>query len=783
MNPDEWEYIQQRHRRDLDPKRWTDTEEMSRNVSRTDIERDPYCSYSRYTLKEPHASMERTDTEWKHHIPFSHRRYNLGSAAFTSDRDPDPDGDPIDMSEEDQELDRKRKELQEIEEQIILKKASLALKKVEPFLKSETLYPTLKEEHEPNLSYSKADISTKKDEHFLQFTEENEAGYSQSKRSTAYDYRRDHKGAALKERVNVILQQRQPLGFPSKSPKVANSFAERISSSSTSKDGLWQEDHPLKLRVRALMRQRHSSPQALQPNGQVPDVKPQPPSQSPASPVLEQNTVSKGFERFLSVLNKGVDINLLAKIVNDDSEDLPVGGNLLLMQPPVLENKSNVPSRSESQGSHSGALLRDHSRSSSRERRTELLSQEGSHKERRSLPSEESVQMNDSGDGHFRSGSRSRSPQVVVVEEERKTKVDEQHGHLQNILKTLGLSLDEDELSRLADRTQERLYGKKNEDGQREDQTGERKRHQDSSPRPHTSASTSGISPGSPLHRRSPGKDSRDSRERRQTSEYSRSREKSGDKEGDQGQDEDRDMDGANSKESSPDYRPYPENPAYPCHDPAAVSVLPEFNSAQYSQNTAYHSDTYNDSSPTFWAFTPGAAPPSPYLYGHPYPQNPSYHFTGSAESPGAGYHDPWCADNSDFMLNPDMSESEGQRGQLLSPRCLQVIKTHESKGNQRCLMEVTTHSQTNNKRKGRQQYWRRKRRRALREQAMPSTQGVEAPEALLNTNTETQQSGEAKESQKPLTEEEIKANLKKRLEAFNQKMKRNVTKPAETSA
>uniref|UniRef100_UPI003AAB64C5 uncharacterized protein n=1 Tax=Centroberyx gerrardi TaxID=166262 RepID=UPI003AAB64C5 len=796
MNPLDWEHIQRRQRRDLEPKQWSGVDQNTGNVSRTNSDRDPYC---RYTLEEPHTSMG-TNEEWEHHSPSSHNLYSQEEyGAFM-----DPDGEPVEMSEEDQELARKRRQLQEIEEQIMLKRAAIAMKKVEPFLKKNPpSYRTFTEDEGEDFAHGKADTSMNTNEPSIQLREEKEAGFSYSKQSAVC------KGATLKDRVNVILQQRRPLGFPAKvhSPSFDLPHTLLQSSKVASKDGLWVEDHPLKLRVKALMRQRLGIPCVSASNGEVPEVKPLPPSQSPTPAVPEENTVIDGFQRFLSVLNKGVDINLLSRIVNDDSEDLPVGGELLNVQPPVLENKPDVPYRSESRGSHSGALQLDHSRSNSGERRTEPPSREGSHRERPSLPDEKRVQRNDRGDRHFGSSSRSKSP--PAVEEEKPRVEEQQHKQLQNILKTLGLSLEVEEMSKLADRTQERLYGRKHDDSQRADSRGERESQQ-SFHRHHRNSSSStsisgSFSPSPPRRQRSPGRESRDSREPRKMSECGHSRERSRDKETETEIDgerdrkqaqrrRDRDVDRKHSRESSPAHQPYPKEPTYPSSHPAALGALPEFNSSQYSQYTAHHSGAYNGATNSTWTYTHGATPPSPCPSGYRYPQNPSHHF--SAATPGMVYpypppSDSFSLEDAHLLLNPDLSESEGQNGVQLGPRCLQVVST-KATNNQRCLIQLTTPKSQRKKMSRQRCNERRRLMREVKRDGIRKTETcakpvasvrVEVPRAPVDADAETQRSEEGKEQGKRQpTEEEIKANLKKKLEAFNQMMKQRVTKPAENS-
>ena len=90
---------------------------------------------------------------------------------------------------------------------------------------------------------------------------------------------------------------------------------------------------------------------------------------------MEKNTSDKGFQCFLSVLNKGVDIEMLNRIVIDDNEHpLPTGERFLHSnQTPVVKEKSGV-CDSDSQRLQCGAGQR-HRRSHSAERMTALLDQ------------------------------------------------------------------------------------------------------------------------------------------------------------------------------------------------------------------------------------------------------------------------------------------------------------------------------------------------------------------------------------------------------------------------
>ncbi|KAK6300407.1 hypothetical protein J4Q44_G00285050 [Coregonus suidteri] len=119
----------------------------------------------------------------------------------------------------------------------------------------------------------------------------------------------------------------------------------------------------------------------------------------------EQDIAATGFQRFLNVLNKGVDINKFSKIVNNVNE-----------LPPMQEGHSKTTYRSEIKGApaqssqdclgpHSRALPQDHSHS------------------------------------HIRGERRPGLP----------------HGQLQSLLESIGLDLGVEELGRLSDRTKERL--------------------------------------------------------------------------------------------------------------------------------------------------------------------------------------------------------------------------------------------------------------------------------------------------------------------------------------
>ncbi|KAI3352725.1 hypothetical protein L3Q82_019308, partial [Scortum barcoo] len=681
--------------------------------SRTDHDWASYCQYSRYTVDEPQSSRGLTVAP-KALSPPSHNLYCKGSEVK------DADGDPLEMDEEDPELARKRKELQKIEEQILWKKVSIALK---------TIDPPVTENTPPEQSAPRRDTT-------------------------------------LKERVNGILQQRHPASFLSK----VRSPRETLKSSSLSRAGLLQEDSLLKLRVKALMRQRCSEPCVSPTNWKVPDVTLPRPCRSPTPPGKDENSINEGFQRFLSVLNKGVDIDLLSRIVNGDGEDLPLGEELMNVGTAAMENKSDPPFRS--QRSNSGASLPRHDETNSGERKVDPPSRDRSLNERLSLPDDE----NDRGGRSYSSSSRSKSPPAAKKKNEEEPIVHEQHEQLQNILNTLGLSLEAEEMSQLADRTQKRLYGRKHE-GVRADSRGEqdsrqrdahrRYRNSSSSSSSTSSRSTSRSFSPSPSRRKRPhGGDSK-----RRRAECSRSRDGSRDgltpRESKEAR---RHRDRTDSEGTSTYQHLYPQNQTHP--HPAAFSQFPGYSLSHYPQYSDHHRGTYSAAS-DYWTYT--VTPPPTYPSGHPYPQNIYSHVRGSAVPPNTVYPRGSRPKNKDLFQNPDLSKSEGQSGSTSGPRYLQVVSTKLSDA-QTCLgctgrrssetVPLASHCsmrQNNNEQE--------KHLQIVEKQMANSVKKVEASRTDADDCYYDQSE---KEKQQP-TEEEIKANLRKKCFHSSGSMRRSL--------
>lgn len=163
--------------------------------------------------------------------------------------------------------------------------------------------------------------------------------------------------------------------------------------------------------------------------------------------VPEKSTM--GFQRFLEVLNKGVNVDTLTQIVTRSSpeeDDRP--------QSPTSFTKTDNP---WSPG-YAGMQQESHWSNGPQRQASPLPPHQSFSPKRCPLSDEESLQRGEC------SNSRSRSPPVVekiplTPEEEHK------HRQMQDVLLAIGMDLGSDELGQMSHRIQERLYGKKDTDG------------------------------------------------------------------------------------------------------------------------------------------------------------------------------------------------------------------------------------------------------------------------------------------------------------------------------
>ncbi|XP_029632761.1 uncharacterized protein LOC115208666 [Salmo trutta] len=324
------------------------------------------------------------------------------SAPFSPDTDGDVDGDPVQPSV-DLELARKKKELEVIEEKIARKKAVLATRQLKHGAKDMP--------KEQTVSTTVKGISKQ--------TKINNTIFK------TYNHVTDKSSRLpLKRRVLDILSKfrRTPVRYLLRKLKKQNKMRALELKIRAPLEN--EEAHPLRLRVKVLMNQRRS------PNNEVvPDDKQHNPTiQRPVHSLRtqEKDIAATGFQRFLNVLNEGVDINKLSKIVNDENELLVVGEELPQVWPTLLE-------------------------------------------------------------GHVDSSSRSKSSpveeKVVRLEDEQR------YEQMQTLLEIVGLDLGVEELGRLTDRTNDRLYGKMGDLKGKENEKGKEKKESEPSLK-HLSTST-----------------------------------------------------------------------------------------------------------------------------------------------------------------------------------------------------------------------------------------------------------------------------------------------------
>lgn len=150
--------------------------------------------------------------------------------------------------------------------------------------------------------------------------------------------------------------------------------------------------------------------------------------------------MEKGFERFLSVLNKGVDINLLSKIVMDSKEVVPA------LLPSVERNKSEEPLRRGSSCSNSGAPLPGCIQTSSAESRTD--------RPEWSLPETAQDERLCSVNSDNRAASPLERRKKRKLEDEELPRSEEALKQLQDICRTLKLNMAAEKMSKEPDRTQ-----------------------------------------------------------------------------------------------------------------------------------------------------------------------------------------------------------------------------------------------------------------------------------------------------------------------------------------
>ncbi|XP_061130282.1 uncharacterized protein LOC133151352 isoform X1 [Syngnathus typhle] len=628
----------------------------------------------------------------------------------------------------------------------------------------------------------------------------------------------DSKAKTLKDRVSTILQQRHCLNSPAKCKMYVS--PERDDSPSHSRE--WQEDHPLKRRVEALMRHRfcdHSGSTTKNPASAheiaTPPVTPPPRSQSITSQIQKDNVANKGFERFLSLLNKGVDMNLLSRIVNDDSEHLQLGDQPFNSQHSSVKDDLHRPTSNESLQCNSGAQLLENGgeRAELSTSNTSLQCKSGVQllhsggdgaelstskhyrKERLSLSND-----NNMGKDKHTSGSNSVSKSPPTVEQSEKEEkemvvVDEQHEQLQNILNTLGLSLEMEDLSKLTHRTQERLYGKRNESKSVSPSTTE----QPVSPvmsgscKSDRKSSSSSLSPSrscrrSPSHRQlSHHRVSRDRHEQDSLLACGDSRKKTENSfhfYKRQNDVQEQKTVGINNDANISYESPYVHSHC----DPDSSFHCPDYDLSNFT----HHYSSCSGDTNQYWTSTTGASVPPHYSGSYPYSMDThgSHCAIPSVQHNGHSFLDV-------SFVNPDLSTSEGQFGSVTAPRNLHVVKMKQPRrrrlpqkrfeqGKARWLKWMGKQSRNVQMLRALSEIpLEVKETKASGKQAKPtqdheklSRAQSEIPFEVKETKASgkqakpTQDHGKHSRKQQTQTDEEIKANLRKMLETFNQMSK-----------
>ncbi|XP_040001938.1 cyclin-dependent kinase 12-like [Xiphias gladius] len=180
------------------------------------------------------------------------------------------------------------------------------------------------------------------------------------------------------------------------------------------------------------------------------------------SPTVPEQKSTKGFQRFLDVLNKGVNVAMLTKIVTQTSpevNDEPISPVSFINGADRLWSPSSAGRHQEShQNNCHWSEIKGSQRPASPQPRHRSFSPKGC-----SLSDEKSLQRSDGGQNFDSQNSRSRSPSVVgkitlTPEDEHKQR------QMQDVLQAIGMDLGSEELGQMSHRIQERLYGKKESD-------------------------------------------------------------------------------------------------------------------------------------------------------------------------------------------------------------------------------------------------------------------------------------------------------------------------------
>lgn len=319
-------------------------------------------------------------------------------------------------------------------------------------------------------------------------------------------------------------------------------------------------------------------------------------------------------------------MDLLRKIVNADSEDLCLDDKCHNIQ----QNEATDMSFRERPYSNDGNSLGEpsgHEGSS-----TDPRSQERSH----SSPITDEDEKKEEARSPF--GFRT-SPMRNNKEDEEKIKHDQQHEQLQNILKSLGLQLEKEEMSQLANRTQERLYGKKTDNAIAQSRR-KPDRHPKGSPRSQRDSSSSSCSCSSSRSRSSSSSYCGSSRsnvsKRRNNGSRARSSENLTGLENNPGTEKRPKTSNEDQQQSCAETQVWPPpNPSY------SLSPLPDYTPSQYSQYSTYTTSSYHNES-SYWTYSQVPTHPSFYPSSLPYAQNQCHNVPVNLVEHPRSFPDEW---------------------------------------------------------------------------------------------------------------------------------------------
>lgn len=220
-------------------------------------------------------------------------------------------------------------------------------------------------------------------------------------------------------------------------------------------------------------------------------------------------------------------------------------------------------------------------------------------------------------------------------DDEEKIKHDQQHEQLQNILKSLGLQLEKEEMSQLANRTQERLYGKKTDNATAQSRR-KPDRHPKGSPRSNRGSSSSSCSCSSSRSRSSSSSHGGSSRSNVSKRRSNGSRARSGENLTSLENNTEKRLKTSNEdqQQSCAETQAWPPpNPSY-SHSP-----LPDY--TQYSQYNTYSPSSYHNAS-SYWTYSQVPTHPSFYPSSLPYAQKQCHNVPVNIMERPRSFPDQW---------------------------------------------------------------------------------------------------------------------------------------------